>query len=163
MITIIAILAGLAFPAMTGALEAAKKAEATAMCTQLKTALTSYLTEYGAWSGVLDTSGEITSDTNALAELLLGESTGSPDPNPRKIVFMEFNEKSLEDRSDATQGFLDPWGQPYSIKVDHDYNNQIAAPTDVNPDGQDPIRTTAIIWSDGKDGEFNSARDPKSW
>ncbi len=159
-VTIIAILAGLAVPAIGTALEAAKKAEATAVCTQLKTALSSYLTEYGAWQGVLNTEDPILSDNPVFVQLLLGESTEDPNPNPRQIVFMEFDDDSLVDRTDATQGFLDPWGFPYNVQVDHDYDNKIDAP---GGSSQTVIRTNVIVWSDGKDEAFQSAKDPKSW
>jgi len=163
-ITIIAILAGLAFPAMTGALEAAKKAEATAMCTQLKTALTSYLTEYGAWPSAwgTDDSHELDTGDADFINLLIGEDSAT---NPREIVFMEFNSKTFADPAgeDPSGGILDPWGttavpQWYNVSVDSNYNNVIP-----RPGGGDPVRSSVIVWSDGKDGTFDPDRDPKTW
>ncbi|MEM6820697.1 MAG: type II secretion system protein [Verrucomicrobiota bacterium] len=153
-ITIIGILAGLAFPAIQGALNAAKKAEANAMANQLKIALTSYQTEYGIWPTVLDTSSEVESDDTTLYNILIGDSsTTSSGQNPRRIVFMEFNSKSL---NPSGSGFLDPWKNTYRIKVDHDYDNQITDP------GSITINASIIVWSNGKDGSFQT-NDPKTW
>lgn len=152
-VTIIALLAGLAVPAIGAALESAKKAEATAVCTQIKTALSTYLNEYGAWPSEW-TEDEMETGPGTMLNILLGEDNTN---NPRQIVFMEFSDDSLVDRTDATLGVNDPWRQTYKIKIDHDYNNKVDSPDNIT------IRTNAIVWSLGKDGNFQSSKDPKSW
>jgi prepilin-type N-terminal cleavage/methylation domain-containing protein len=154
-ITIIAILAGLAFPAITGALEAAKKAEATAMCTQLKTAFTSYLNEYGAWPSGWTGDQELNTGEATTINILVGEDNTN---NPRQTVYMEFATDTYVDpnREDPSLGINDPWNNPYYITVDADYDNRVESPDNKN------IRTSVIVWSNGKDGEFD-AKDPRSW
>ncbi|MEM6886078.1 MAG: prepilin-type N-terminal cleavage/methylation domain-containing protein [Verrucomicrobiota bacterium] len=166
-ITIIGILAGLAFPAIKGALDQAKKAEATAMISQLKIAMGTYQTEYGVWpSSIATSSGAF--NAGVLFDMLQGKSSAAAD-NPRRVVFMEFNSKSLRESegdrtppatpSDATI-FVDPWNQQYQMQIDHDYNNEIAG-----PDGT--VYSSVIIWSTGKAdsaGTFTfDDKDPKSW
>lgn len=162
-ITIIGILAGLAFPAIQGALEAAKKAEANAMVNQLKIAMTSYQTEYGVWPS---SATESAFDAGTLFTLLNGNDTTD---NPRKIVFMEFNTKSLRtgaagptnklpaDPPSSATTFVDPWHNEYQMAVDTDYDNEITGPGSVGV-----VNSSVIIWSTGKDGTFDT-KDPKSW
>lgn len=150
-ITIIGILAGLAFPALNGAMNAARKAEAGVMVNQLRTGLTSYQTEYGTWPV------SITDETQRDADELYKTLIGLDDPvgnNPRRIVFMEFNAKSLRvaasdktpptDPSSATL-FVDPWNQRYQMIVDTGYDNEITA----LPGGA-TISAALAIWSTGK-------------
>lgn len=169
-ITIIGILAGLAFPAITGALEAAKKAEANAMINQLKIAMTSYQTEYGVWPSPAteDASGF---NAGALFKMLQGNDEPAGD-NPRQIVFMEFSKKVMRegpasytnktppaDPSDATT-FVDPWHQEYKMTVDADYNNQLDVPGGT-------INASIAIWSTGKPSGSTANTDEskfiKSW
>ena len=55
--------------------------------------------------------------------------------NPRKIVFI--NPPYVKDPANPRSGigtttgagrFYDPWGTPYVLKIDGDYNNQLANP-----------------------------------
>jgi len=152
-ITIIGILAGLAFPAVTGALEAAKKTEASAMISQLKLAMTSYQTEYGVWpSGATEATAGF--DAGTMFNILQGKDLPAGE-NPRQILFMEFNTKALRTGTAAytnktppadpstAKTFVDPWHQEYKIIVDADYNNQIAAPGGT-------VNASIVIWSTGK-------------
>lgn len=126
-ISIIAILASLALPALNGALNAAKKAQANSMASQIKIAITAFNTEYGTWPA-----SSVTADTDLVAGnsaslykvLTAQEST----INTRGIVFMEFATKDL---NTTTNGFVDPWDksgthQNYHVWVDGDFNNSIA-------------------------------------
>jgi prepilin-type N-terminal cleavage/methylation domain-containing protein len=162
-ITIIGILAGLAFPALNGAMNAAKKAEAATMVNQLRTGLTSYQTEYGTWPASV--TSEAVTDADELYETLIGldSPTGN---NPRRIVFMEFNAKSLRvsasdktppaDPSSATL-FVDPWNNRYKMVIDTDYDNRITG----LPAGA-TINAATAIWSTGKSTTLTSD-DVVSW
>lgn len=166
-ITIIGLLAALAFPAISAALNAAKKAEASAMVNQLKIALTSYRTEYGVWPSVFGTE-DTTVNGGAIYALLIGQNV--PDgANPRRTVFMEFNSKILrvsggtsppDDLSTATT-FVDPWNQEYQIRVDSDYDNVVSG----GPDGD--INASILVWSTGKRSgstpNTNVSKFIKSW
>ena len=171
-ITIIGILAGLAFPALNGAMNAAKKAEAATMVNQLRTGLTSYQTEYGTWPSTSATP-PIT-DTKVNADVLYTTLIAADDAlalknNPRKIVFIEFNAKSLRkaagdkspppDPSEATL-FVDPWNNQYQMVMDVDYDNKI----DAGLPGDISINAATAIWSTGKDASSTkTADDVVSW
>lgn len=172
-ITIIGILAGLAFPAISGAMNAARKAEAGAMISQLRTALSSYQTEYGVYPDALRDTGatpgdykECTSGEESLYNALIAKKSGTsfPPDNVRGIVFMEFNAKVLRETVGATyktppadpssaKAFVDPWSQPYFFRADADYDNKIASP--ISGD----VNAGLIIWSPGiqKAGYINTA------
>jgi prepilin-type N-terminal cleavage/methylation domain-containing protein len=162
-ITIIGILAGLAFPALNGAMNAAKKAEAATMVNQLRTGLTSYQTEYGTWPASVTT--EALMDADELYETLIGLDSPVGN-NPRRIVFMEFNAKSLRaaagdksppvDPSSATL-FVDPWNNQYQMIIDVDYDNRITG----LPAGA-TINAATAIWSTGKD-TAKTSDDVVSW
>lgn len=143
-ISIIALLAGLAFPALTGAMEAAQKAKATTMCNQLSIAITLYNTEYGVWPTVGNngTNGDFTTSSavgdlcwalNGCRELDGSGSVSitSNSPNPRGIQFMSFNKNDLA--SGSKREIISPYKKPtvanrtYKIKTDADYDNVITS------------------------------------
>lgn len=67
--------------------------------------------------------------------------------------------------------FVDPWGTPYNVQIDADYNN------DINPNpygnnngaGASPLLQGVIAWSLGQDqtlgngGAFTNSDDVISW
>ncbi|NJK92863.1 MAG: type II secretion system protein [Blastochloris sp.] len=81
-ITIIALLAGLAFPAISAALTAAKKAEASTMINQLRVALTAYQTEYGNWPLALQGANDVAIDSSnsELYETLIAKKRAAITP-----------------------------------------------------------------------------------
>jgi prepilin-type N-terminal cleavage/methylation domain-containing protein len=127
-ISIIAVLAGLAFPAVNGALEAAKKAKAKSDVAQIVGAIKAYQTEYGKLPNVLSNKETFEADNNELFHVLRGVLEHSE--NPRKIPFIEPRlGKNLKDGLDYASGvFYDPWGKPYFIQLDlgsEPYDNQV--------------------------------------
>jgi prepilin-type N-terminal cleavage/methylation domain-containing protein len=151
-ITIIGLLAGLAFPAVTGALDAAKKAEASSMINQLRVAMTSYNTEYGKWPASV--AGENDFNADELYQTLIGKDDPAEN-NPRQIAFMEFNAKCLRLNATATTPpanpatatlFVDPWNFSYNMILDTNYDNEIALPAPLTGN----INSTLAIWSTGK-------------
>ncbi len=157
-ITIIGILAGLAFPAIQGALNAAKKTQASNMVNQLRTAMTSYQTEYGTWPSSITDENAFDPGTK-LYKMLIGQDSPAG-TNARQIVFMEFNLKDLRTSSSATAPpadastattFLDPWNQVYQMEVDFNYDNQLSVPGGT-------INAAIAVWSTGlpKNGAVNT-------
>jgi prepilin-type N-terminal cleavage/methylation domain-containing protein len=154
-ITIIAILMGLLFPAIGIAKDQARKAEAKTAVTGIVTAVKQYYTEYGKYP--LGAQAQ----PSAPADVLFGDSSipqvagsnqvvfdilrnvnstqqGQPNQyNPRAIVF--FEGKSAPDATNPKSGFatqdagttkkgafVDPWGKEYGIAIDGDYDNKIS-------------------------------------
>ena len=118
-IAIIAILAGLAFPAVQGALESGKKAQARNDVAQLVAAIKAFQLEYGRLPGTA------TSDGAAPADVIT-TLTSSNSQNPRGIVF--FEPKIAKGGKSGLDGtvYKDPWGTPYTIVLDYNYDNRIS-------------------------------------
>jgi prepilin-type N-terminal cleavage/methylation domain-containing protein len=117
-IAIIAILASLAFPAVQGALEQGKRAQARNDVNQLATAVKAYQLEYGKLPGSGTTDGAAPSD-------LMTTLTSSNTNNPRGIVFFEPKiAKAGKGGLDGTT-YKDPWGNAYTITLDYNYDNKI--------------------------------------
>jgi len=141
-IAIIGILATLLFPAAQGALEAAKRAQAKNDVTQLATAVTAYETEYGR---LPITNSGATDVNTALVNTLVGADTVN---NPRGIVFIELNTWKPGKSGTNSAGFADPWGAPYKIVVDDNYDNKIpTAGNSAYVGGTNLIKKVAI-WND---------------
>jgi type II secretory pathway pseudopilin PulG len=81
-ISIIGMLAGLGLPAISGAMQAGKKAEVSAMAESIKTAVNAFYAEYSAYPS--NTSGK--TDANFLS---LMSTTNTNGGNYRGIAFLE--------------------------------------------------------------------------
>lgn len=137
-IGIIAILASLLLPAMNAAMRRADISRAKHDMAGIASAIKAYFSEYGMWP---------TPDTNGNQDhTFVGKEGATTGPirfqsqimtilttnNPRKIVFLEIPKDSLVGTDRKGQNyvasdnfFLDPWGNPYIIVMDSDYDNQI--------------------------------------
>lgn len=181
-ITIIIILMGLLFPAFRGVQDQAKRTQAKNDLTQIVTAVNAYYTEYGRYptTATADITygpngSPITNETLMLP--LLAQETGTTPLNTRQIQFLSppsvkdpANPRSgLGTSSTTTNQYFDPWGRNYAIRIDADYNNQVANPYGTAGAGADPIRQGVIAWSLAKDGAqgiagaFTNSDDVISW
>ena len=138
-ISIIAVLASLSFPAITGVMVNARKAQARNDMSQIASAIKLYYTEYGkypagaATSGTTDTVfGTTTSDNKNIINILRynGPTGQQPDPNnenPRQIKFIEPKVTDMKKAcvNKANGNWYDPWGTQYLIFIDADYANDI--------------------------------------
>jgi prepilin-type N-terminal cleavage/methylation domain-containing protein len=123
-IAIIAILAGLALPAMQGALNSGKKAQARNDVQQIAAAIRAFELEYGRQPDAETSSDKWISDNSSLMKALLGEDTTL---NPKGIRFLDVKTTpgTKGGVNDSSRIFYDPWGQPYFIKLNTDYDNKI--------------------------------------
>ena len=151
-VSIIGLLAGLSIPAVGGALASARKAKATAMANQIRTALVQFNTEYGYFptNGMNNGMGSTSAD---LALILTGDgsSTVATNANPRRIAFLEvppdfsFNAAgNLSNRGIVTpKGFYKTGQSNFSVSVDHNYDGMVT----VTNDGRSTnIRGTTAVW-----------------
>jgi prepilin-type N-terminal cleavage/methylation domain-containing protein len=172
---LVAILAGLAYPAYTSVMERARKTQAKNDLTQIVTAVNAYYTEYGKYPVVTDDT-PLTDNFDlffTLRAVAMG-ANGSDVLNPRKIVFItppDAQDLTLPKSGIAAQdvtaivggvptvvisagSFVDPWGTPYRVAIDGTYDNQIANPYTTNTGaGTSPLHIGVISWSAGKDGK----------
>ena len=180
-IAIIAILVGLLFPAFKAVQNQAKQTQAKNDLTQIVNAVNAFYTEYGKYpittSGADVIYGPGGIANNALFKELQGCPTSGTLPptcsgfstlNTRQIVFMSppavknpgsprsgiATQTATVLCSQAVRGdFVDPWGTPYNVEIDGDYNNQITTnPYGANGPGAQPLTIGVIAWSLGLDG-----------
>ena len=116
-IAIIAILAGLVFPAIGTVRNNAKKSKASSECQSLKTAIIMYESEFSRWPA--DVSG--TTDTTLSDSQYVGMCKALTGKNAKKTVFYEVGADY-----DDSKGILDPWGRPYKVILDVDYDGTIS-------------------------------------
>jgi hypothetical protein len=142
-IAIIAILAGLAFPAVQGALDSGKKAQARNDVAQLVAAVKAFQLEYGRLPSTTAGSDAAPADNAAVMNALIGSNAAL---NPRAIVF--FEAKAAKGGKGGLDGgvYKDPWGAAYSISLDTSYDNRISTNL-----------TTVIVSSTGGSTDTNKA------
>lgn len=152
-IAIIGILMALLFPAVNGAIDAARKAQAKNDVTQIATAVVAYETEYGKLPDIGGEKGNVDGD---LVKTLTAERTNN---NPRKIVFIEIGQwkKNSKSGTNDSGAFLDAWGNPYKIAIDHDYDNTISGAGKSPGPTVSGLRKKVAVWND-----LTNATDPKS-
>jgi len=142
-----------------------KRAEAKGSITRMTATIKQYYVEYGRWPDVTGDGRFLDATGNAR---VMGVLRG-PDEikNPRKIVFFEgaparksktFGghwESGFDPQSGA---FLDPWGNPYRIVVDADYDETISNPYSL--DDHPSLRAGVIVWCLGTDGQQGAPGEP---
>jgi len=162
-IAIIVILVGLLFPAFKGVQNQARQTQAKNDLTQIVTAVNAFYTEYGKYPLVTaDTIyGPAANPNNTLFNEL--RATAAATQNPRKIVFISppdvKNDTAGSRRSGVsptTAQYYDPWGQPYNVEIDGNYDNAVANPYTANA-GATPLQIGVIAWSLGLDGQGATA------
>src|SRR5437867_4487918 len=138
-IAIIAILIGLLFPAFSAVQNQARQTQAKNDLTQIVNAVNAYYTDYGKYPLVTadTTYGPGGTANNLLFNVLRGIDTTN---NPRQIVFISppYVKNPANPRSGiATQAtninlisvaigdLVDPWGTPYNVRIDGNYDNQV--------------------------------------
>ena len=174
-IVIITILMGLAFPVFQTIQNQAKKTQAKNDVIQIVTAVNAFYTEYGRYPTTETTDVNATYGTGNSSGPLFNELRGKTATlNTRQIVFISPPEDSTQPNPKGKIGsdgqFYDPWGSPYSLRMDADYDNQVANPYGgIGGAGANPIRQGVIAWSLGKDltlgknGKFTGSDDVISW
>lgn len=161
-IAIIGILASLMFPAVGGAINAARKASAKNDVVQIANAVTMYQTEYSRFptTATGDTSGDV---DKAMIDVLMGVGTAT-NLNPRKIPFIEVSAaKRGKSGLNESGDFVDPWGGPYQIAMDGNYDHTlptvgVGTPYNTQTNG---LRRSVAVWNDPDkhtDGESNKTK-----
>ena len=152
-IAIIVILMSLLFPAVQGALDAGKKAQAKNDVMQIATAIVAFDMEYGRMPST-------DSDPQQLTEDILKALVASNDTlNPRKIIFLEvLNYKS--GKGGISNGiFVDPWAKSYYVAVDSDYDNRVGVSTNGETAANSSVMKKVGVWNNNT----NSRRQVRSW
>ena len=169
-IAIIAILVGLLFPAFKAVQNQARSTQAKNDLTQIVNAVNAFYTDYGKYpiSGTSDITygpgGSPTDNEILFRELrgctatMTGDCVAAASLNTRQIAFISppdvkdpTNPRSGIGTAAANRGqYFGPWGNNYVIRIDGDYNNQVANPYAANA-GADPLTLGVIALSLGAD------------
>jgi prepilin-type N-terminal cleavage/methylation domain-containing protein len=158
-IVIVAILAGLAFPVFQSVQNEAKKTQAKNDVTQIVTAVNAFYTEYGKYPiATDDTPIANTADLLYTLRAIPSGANAAYAMNPRKIAFL--NVPDAKDPASPRSGiknsngqWYDPWGSPYKVAIDGNYDNQLANPYGpTGGAGSDPLHEGVIAWSFGRNG-----------
>jgi type IV pilus assembly protein PilA len=169
-ISIIAILAAIAFPVYNNVILKARKADALSTINNVKTALIAYQTEYNDWPPALTSLGSNATDARIDADAIYtspgkwqqvyhaltatGDTNALATNNKRRMIFISFNPKQLDNTTTPTNSttFLDPWGREFSIVIDSNGDNVIDSIPDVSKaTGNMSINGSMAIWSYGPD------------
>jgi len=163
-IAIIAVLLGLAFPVFQGVLDRAKKVQAKNDVTQIVTAVNAFYTEYGKYPTVTadtiitSTSSPSNADLMYTLRAVSGGLNVNNAINTRQIVFISppdvknpANPRSGIGTTTGAGQYYDPWGTPYLVEIDGNYDNQIANPYTANAGATPNLQIGVIAWSLGKD------------
>ena len=160
-IAIIAVLIALLSPTFQGIQNQAKKTQARNDLMQIVTAVNAYYTEYGKYPLTPLTPADTTYGATTTNEQLFNELRSvTALQNPRGIVFLSppdakdaNNPRAGISSAPASAGrYFDPWGKPYMIRIDTDYDNQVNNPYSRNAGSAPLLRSGVIAWSFGKDG-----------
>jgi len=168
-ILIIGILLTLAFPVYQGVQNQARRTQAKSDLLQIVTAVNSYYTEYGRYPRTPTTPADTTYGATTTNDQLFNElrSVGAIQ-NPRTIVFL--SPPDVKDANNPRAGisitppttgqYFDPWGRPYLVRIDTDYDNQVTNPYAQNAGSAPFLHSGVIAWSFGKDNLSQSTTSP---
>ncbi len=169
-ISIIAVLAAAGFAGGTAAIQKARKVTALASCAALESAVNNFFTEYGSMpsDATEDTISKTDTDTELLNVLLGLETT----MNTRGVKFLSVKEGKARkngliysSNGSTVVGLFDPWGGPYNVMMDCDYDEKI----EVQPKGgrKKTLNGRRVAaWSDGADGRDGAGKpadDVTTW
>lgn len=182
-ITIIAVLMGMLFPVIGSIRDSARKAVASTTAGNIVLAVNGFYTEYGVFPPREHMAGGTSATDISNADLInilrAREESGSGEneeqetlDNPRLIRFLTANRAKNPDNprdgvvpagsaSAYPEGtLLDPWGHPYGVIWDEDYDGEVQHPV-----SSDDLQLDVIAWSVGKDGklELDGRDDVTTW
>lgn len=176
-IVIIAALASLGISGGLRALEKAKRTTSMAAARGIESAVNNFFSEYGSMPS--DLTADTTLITNATAgatflNMLVGVETTTTKLNTRGIKFLSITEgkndaNGIIYNADGTvKGMYDPWGGPYHVMLDLNYDEKVAPDTAAEAAITLNGRRVAV-WSNGADnttgvsGLGKAEDDVKTW
>lgn len=173
-IAIIAVLAAAGFAGGSAAMNRARKVSAQSVATSIATGVEQFYTEYSALPEVAGTAPYST-DLNGkgvdILNILAGKDSGTPVQNARKIRFFSAKDaKGVRDgakfNGDLFTALYDPWGQPYYIELDADYDDTLTFTPQGTPASLVTLRgrkVAAYSLGVANPGDSNASKLAKSW
>lgn len=169
-IVIIAALAAASITGVMGALQKAKKMTALKTCTAIEAAVNNYFNEYNSMPKEGTGTPTLRTDRDlAFLEVLLGLETTM---NTRAIRFLDVEKGKgkkdgmiLSPNGRTVKGLYDPWGGPYNVILDLDYEEVLRPAPKAG--GRTILNGRRVaVWSDGQDGVSGTGKtkdDVKTW
>ena len=160
-ISIIAVLAAAGFAAGNAAIQKARKLTCQASATALESAVNTFFTEYGSMP--IDGSEDKETDTKtdvAMLKVLLGtDEDTTPPKNTRAVRFLSVKEGKgnkggmmYQTGSSDPTGLFDPWGGPFYLMMDLDYDETIKVKTTSKNAKEKTLNGKRVaVWSLGAD------------
>ena len=147
-VAIIGILMGALFPAMSAGFRNARRGRAQHEISGLVAAIKSYHSEYNKWPCPENGTDDQTfydANGNASAADAQAKVINLLTNNPSKVRFLDVSASSL------TNGFyVDPWGHPYVIAMDTDFDNHCKIKTVGKFTGTNVLNKGVCVWSWGE-------------
>ena len=188
-IAIIATVAAVAIPIGTRVYNNARATEAKTAMKQFDVAMNLYHQSHGSLNFGFDyteesgfTSVEDPSDqTKAIAtnnhDQLIAALTGDGDGTRTRVKYLKLQSATdpdsdsvangiTRDANNVAHGLLDPWGQPYYVQVDLDYDNIITLGSDAGSHANTVVNLGGshyLLISKGADGTFGTDDDVFSY
>jgi prepilin-type N-terminal cleavage/methylation domain-containing protein len=163
-IGIIAILSAILLPVLSGAAKKADMSKARSEITTLVNAIKQYESVYGVLP-VPDGAGEKLDDDEfkQLIYILQAETksgtitSANLSKNSRRQKFLDIvgNESGL---------YLDPWDNPYTVLLDHNYKGKLTTTSNFPPGvkvANNELNYSVVVWSLGPDGKSSSTEKDK--
>lgn len=160
-ITVIAILAAIAIPSVSRAIDSAKKARAATVCNNVALAIGEFERE---WHVLPDEWEETMQPANAsLMDHLIGTNQ-TINRSGNKYYEGKITNTGMDGMGMSDKTLYDPWGQVYQFAADADGDGQIQDPYNSG----NFINASGLVHSPGRDGDFGSTPakqtdNPKSW
>lgn len=173
-ISIIVVLAALSFGAAQVAIKKANTLKTRTSATNIASAVDSYYQEYSKLPVIGGETDEIRTEGEAGIEfltVLLGKEDDTGEmQNPRKLPFLTVETGKNKNKGGLVysnggaggqiEGLYDAWGQPFYIKMDTEYEDEILDPI---TQGNVVRNKKVIVYSFGPDKRAGGGDDVKSW
>jgi prepilin-type N-terminal cleavage/methylation domain-containing protein len=173
-ISIIVVLAALSFGAAQTAIKKANTLKTKTTATNIASSIDQFYQEYSKLPTIGGASDEVRTEGEAGIELLLvlmgkEDDTGTMQ-NPRKLPFLTVETGKNKNKGGLVysnggaggqiEGLYDAWGQPFYIKMDTEYEDEILDPL---TQGNVVRDKKVIVYSYGADKKIGGGDDVKSW
>lgn len=175
-IAILATLGSIGYGVIFGRLKQGKIVRAQSVIKSISEGVNGFHSKYGSLPGMQDETGgedvEFATDDNESIEFLKELLARGGVVNRENKIYIDIDDAGSEEvdgvvwtSSGEPESIIDPFGKPYRIKLDSNYDNEIELSGNFETrNGEKIIRSSkVIIWSAGPDKEFETADDIKSW